>query len=1099
MTPDNKQQRIDALFAQAVSLPVSEQAEFLDRASANDPPEIRAEIEKLLAMDEQARRNVGFLGEPPMKDVVAEIQRVADGSDNSPFLAETRPPVLAGIDPTVDHPQRLAPPQVPAGWDLPEVGDQFGRFRILRLLGSGGMGVVFEAEDVSTGQHVALKVMQRRLLASPDAHGRFRREGILASRVSHPNCVLVLDADEYDSIPYIAMELMSGETLESLVRRRGPMDAPTAVERILDVVRGLAESHRRGVIHRDVKPSNCYIDDRGRVKIGDFGISKSLEADMHLTLPGQFVGTVAFSPPEQIKRQDPNERTDVYSVAATLYYLLAGKAPFEGHDAAATIAHIASSPVPPLREKAANVSKELEAVVLRGLQRDPKERWQTMEEFGHALLAFLPSTQQSASVGTRAGSMLLDWLLLTLLPMLLLWGLMPWGIDWSEAYATQFVMMLSLWLVYFTFCEGMWGTSLGKAVFELRVVRCRDSSRPGLVTAAIRVSCLLALWLPNDIFVYFTDDETLNGWANFFGQVALPLMAVLLMVFPMRKRNGYRGLHEWLSGTRVIQVADTASPALVNRSGSGGESALLPVTDTGPHMIGSYTIIGQRSTPLHPSTLVAKDSHLENRLVWIVLDPPANTGQRMWRPTRLAFLNGGTWEGHTWEAYLAPEGAPLPDWVPLEWRDARAVLEELADELTQACLDGSLPDSLEPQQVWISSTGHVQLVDVARDPVVMSEDLRIQANSRALEFLRDVSGVCLTGSSSVDEKHRNCSRAGRRTGCPSTRIPLSARHTMDRLFADSASNVDVAAFRNELISHRYRRSEVRRRDRALQLVILFLFLIPFLFITAFFTQWPEESARSRLNQAEAISAILADAFARDELCHALRISKKSELSQLESDLSRRVQEDRRFLERPTIGSKFWASTRMSPFTGDEELPASVERIEVVSSADPMNIEFRLVGQTGTRAHAFKVRVEDIDAWIDRLSNPVEDTSTFHLVGAMAGMVCGTVAFSVFPIATAILFRGGLSYWMSGLCIVRTSGRPAGRMRCVARSTLFWFVICLLCACLLWWSTLPAELSVGSLGIAGAVAAVSAGCVVRSLAKPYRCPHDVLLGTYMVQQ
>ena len=350
------------------------------------------EVEKLLAMDEQARKDSGFLGEPPFKDVVAEVKCVVDPVGDSRSLPETLPPVVAGIHPTVDRRQSIAPPQVPAGCDLPEIGDQFGRFRILRLLGSGGMGVVFEAEDVSTGQHVALKLMQRRLLALPKAYERFRREGILASRVSHPNCVLVLDADEYGGIPYIAMELMSGETLQSVVSRQGPMDALTAVEKILDVIRGLAESHRRGVFHRDVKPSNCYIDDRGRVKIGDFGLSKSIEADMHLTLPGQIVCTLAYAPPEQIKGQEPNERTDIYSVAATLYYLLTGTAPFEGHDAAATIAHIVSSPIPPLREKAPNVSMELEAIVLRGLQRDPKDRWQTMEAFGRALLPYLSTT-----------------------------------------------------------------------------------------------------------------------------------------------------------------------------------------------------------------------------------------------------------------------------------------------------------------------------------------------------------------------------------------------------------------------------------------------------------------------------------------------------------------------------------------------------------------------------------------------------------------------------------------------------------------------------------------------------------------------------------
>ena len=145
--------------------------------------------------------------------------------------------------------------------------------------------------------------------------------------------MFVLAADEEAGQPYIVMELMPGDTLADLVRRQGPLPPAQAVACILDVLDGLLEAHRVGILHRDVKPSNCFLTAEGRVKVGDFGLAKSLARGAHLTRTGTFLGTPLYASPEQIKGQTVDPRTDVYSLAATLYYLLAGKAPFEGGDA----------------------------------------------------------------------------------------------------------------------------------------------------------------------------------------------------------------------------------------------------------------------------------------------------------------------------------------------------------------------------------------------------------------------------------------------------------------------------------------------------------------------------------------------------------------------------------------------------------------------------------------------------------------------------------------------------------------------------------------------------------------------------------------------
>ena len=143
-------------------------------------------------------------------------------------------------------------------------------------MGRGGMGAVYEAEDLESGRRVALKLIAGDSVASPEAVERFRREGRLASTIAHPRCVFVLAADEEEGRPYIVMELMPGETLQSLVERSGPLPPREATGKILDVIEGLTEAHQVGIIHRDVKPSNCFLEADGRVKIGDFGLSKSL-------------------------------------------------------------------------------------------------------------------------------------------------------------------------------------------------------------------------------------------------------------------------------------------------------------------------------------------------------------------------------------------------------------------------------------------------------------------------------------------------------------------------------------------------------------------------------------------------------------------------------------------------------------------------------------------------------------------------------------------------------------------------------------------------------------------------------------------------------
>ncbi len=293
------------------------------------------------------------------------------------------------------------------------------------------------------------------------------------------------------------MELMPGRTLEDLVAEQGPMAPAAAIACLLDVLDGLQEAHRLGFIHRDVKPSNCFLDADGRVKVGDFGLAKSLLPSDRLTRTGSFLGTLLFAAPEQIKGEPLDPQTDVYAVAATLYYLLTGRAPFATGDAAATLARTVSEPAPPMRSVRPELDPALDAVVLRGLERERTRRWRNLADFKAALVPFLPASPPIATLGIRFIAYLLDSLLLlligTLLTIALTWVVVHVsGAKFETTVGTpqMLLMPLAVDVAYFVLLEGLWGASLGKRLLRLRVRRASTNSRPRLGRVSGAHGCL---------------------------------------------------------------------------------------------------------------------------------------------------------------------------------------------------------------------------------------------------------------------------------------------------------------------------------------------------------------------------------------------------------------------------------------------------------------------------------------------------------------------------------------------------------------------------------------------------------------------------------
>jgi hypothetical protein len=438
------------------------------------------------------------------------------------------------------------------------------------------MGTVYEGEDAA-GRRVAVKLIRPEFADTADAVERFRREGRLASTIAHPRCVFVLAADEEAGRPYIVMELMPGVTLADFVEKNGPLSPREAVGCILDVIEGLQEAHRRGLIHRDVKPSNCFIDTGGRVKVGDFGLSKSLVQDGRLTQTGAFLGTLLFAAPEQIRNEVVDQQADVYSVTATLYFLLTGRAPFQSSDAAATLARTMTDPVTPLRRLRPEVPTTLDAAVLRGLARDRGKRWKDLEEFRVALLPFVSGRHSLAEVGWRAAAFILDaaflfaveFVLIFLVYLLLSQFLaLPFGPRLHQLITA--VCTVAVTLGWFGVPESVWGCSLGKRLLRLRVRTVANNDRPGLARSAARSLLYVFLlhgleWSAAVIVAVLT---AAGVAAASFPVVTLailspllgPLIGWLLLMSTMRRRNGYRALHDVLSGTIVIRLPERRRP-----------------------------------------------------------------------------------------------------------------------------------------------------------------------------------------------------------------------------------------------------------------------------------------------------------------------------------------------------------------------------------------------------------------------------------------------------------------------------------------------------------------------------------------------------------
>jgi serine/threonine-protein kinase len=270
---------------------------------------------------------------------------------------------------------------------------KIGKYEIVAELGQGGMGVVYKARDPFIGRLVALKTITPELVTEPEILKRFYREAQSAGTLQHPNIVTIYDLGEADGRPYIAMEFVEGESLQSIINRKARIPLAAKLKLVQQFCEGLDHAHKHGFVHRDVKPANILVTNDGIVKVVDFGIVH-LEST-NLTKTGMFLGTIHYASPEQINDGRVDSRSDLWSVTCVVYEFIAYKKAFDGSNIAAIIAKVLSAEPEPLSRCCPGVPAELDGVISRGLKKNIEERYQSLDEMLGGLLPIARGLQQS--------------------------------------------------------------------------------------------------------------------------------------------------------------------------------------------------------------------------------------------------------------------------------------------------------------------------------------------------------------------------------------------------------------------------------------------------------------------------------------------------------------------------------------------------------------------------------------------------------------------------------------------------------------------------------------------------------------------------------
>ncbi|MEE9394160.1 MAG: protein kinase [Planctomycetota bacterium] len=564
-------------------------------------------------------------------------------------------------------------------------------YRFQRELGRGGMGLVYACEDIKASREVALKVVIPSLQVSKDALERFEHEARAAASISHPNCVFVYGAHLVHGSPAIAMELMPGRTLEDAIEDGQPMTVKDAVAATLDLLAGLEAAHEKGVMHRDIKPSNLFLDENGRVKLGDFGLSRSFGGDLKLTRTGTFLGTPLYASPEQVRSRDVDERSDLYSVGAVLHALLTGNSPFRATSIGDLFAQIVTEDPPHAREINSLVPHGLDAIIVKSLAKKPEARFATAAEFRAALQPYLESTLKTAPIGVRVAAGVLDYGIISVI-CLVIYAALALLVDGLANQGNLLTgIVLALAFLWVTFFDARLGGTPAKLLLGLRV-RGVEGGQLSLGQSGLRALVILAI-------------EAFDGLGLLWG-LSGGLLALALFI-PARRKSGWRGLHEFVSKSRTVQVPSRIGRLLKGRKALSMHRRDQTELPAGPE---GYEVTARVAFTEAGELFLAREEKL-HRQVWLHLrtngkarrsgDERAND-----EAYRLHWLSGGD----NFDVYEDVGGAAPEEYARAgrvcDWelfRDAIATLARVKGD-----------HQPRPEELWIDGRGHLRILDFAR-------------------------------------------------------------------------------------------------------------------------------------------------------------------------------------------------------------------------------------------------------------------------------------------------------------------------------------------------------------------------------------------------
>src|SRR3972149_2389193 len=259
----------------------------------------------------------------------------------------------------------------------PMIGKTISHYKILEKLGEGGMGVVYKAQDTKLDRTVALKFLPEHVSVGSADLERFTQEAKAAAGLNHPNICTIYGIEEADNKNFIVMEFVDGQMLQE---KKSSLSMKQSLDIGIQIAEGLAAAHEKGIVHRDIKPENIMIRKDGRVQIMDFGLAK-LRGASRLTKEGSTVGTAGYMSPEQVQGQETDHRSDIFSLGVLLYEMLSGQPPFKGVHETAIAYEIVNVDSPPMSSLRAEITPELDSIVLECLQKGPNERPQSAKQF----------------------------------------------------------------------------------------------------------------------------------------------------------------------------------------------------------------------------------------------------------------------------------------------------------------------------------------------------------------------------------------------------------------------------------------------------------------------------------------------------------------------------------------------------------------------------------------------------------------------------------------------------------------------------------------------------------------------------------------------